>query len=189
MLVRRSHFECTITESQRASNACRTHAQSTVVTTVDGMNVCITGSHADETHGRRCGRRSSSRPCRTHRHTQDKHTQQSTVTTTTSTTKSVGGLQRPSSSSSLSWLRQERNQKQKFRQNRGTLLLTRWLVPSLATIATTQTTALVGYRNQWVAEEEHGPSNQARSVYRSTVNTHAYTRTSRVQRHAHDKGH
>ena len=74
--------------------------------------MCITGSHVDETHGSGGGRQSSSRPCWTHRHTQDTHTQQSTVTTTTTTTKSRGGQQRPSSSlSSLSWLRQERNKK------------------------------------------------------------------------------
>ena len=138
------------------------------------MNVCITGSHADDTHGCGGGRRSSSHPRRTHRHTQDTHTQQSTVTTTTTTTKSRGGQQRPSSSSSLSWLRQERNQKQKFRQNRGTLLLTSWLVASLTTFATTQTTALVGYRNQWVAEKEHGPSNQARRVRKNCRNTYKH---------------
>ena len=160
MPLRRLRFSWTFTESERASGDCRTLAWSAVAATVDGMNVCITGSHADDTHGSGGGRQSSSRPCWTHRHTQDTQTQQSTVTTTTmatTTTKSRGGQQRPSSSSSLSWLRKERNKKgEKFRQNRGTLLdLLVGLILHSRSDNTNDSTG--GERNQWLAKKRARP--------------------------------
>ena len=91
--------------------------------------VCITRSHADDTHGSGGGRRPSSHPRWTHRHTQDTQTQQSTVTTTTkatTTTKSRGGQQRPSSSSS-SWLRQERNKKGEIQAKPRNVALDLWV--------------------------------------------------------------
>ena len=137
--------------------------------------MCITGSHADDTH--MASVVGDDHPHIHVGHTDNTHTHTHTAINRDDNNDGNNDNEKQGRATTTIIIviivvaTREKQKKEKFRQNRGTLLLTRWLVPSLATIATTQTTALVGYRNQWVAEKEHGPSNQARSVRKNCRNT------------------